>query len=67
MDDKRQAWANFVEAGPGIRFRWPFMPPSLMFSVNVMRGAYTIPQYGGANPTSSMSAPDSGMHYTLVE
>jgi hypothetical protein len=50
MDDKRQAWANFVEAGPGIRFRWPFMPPSLMFSVNVLRGAYTLPQYGARKP-----------------
>src|SRR5713226_6902271 len=50
MDDKRQAWANFVEAGPGMRFRWSFMPPSLMFSVNVMRGAYTLPQYGARKP-----------------
>ena len=50
MDDKRQAWANFVEAGPGIRFRWPFMPSSLMFSVNAMRGAYTLPQDGLRKP-----------------
>jgi tetratricopeptide (TPR) repeat protein len=44
MDNQRQAWANFAESGPGVRFRWPQMPPSLMFSVNVLRGAYTIPQ-----------------------
>jgi Tfp pilus assembly protein PilF len=50
MDDKRQPWANFAEAGPGLRFRWPWMPPSLMFSVNVLRGAYTIPQYGVRKP-----------------
>ncbi len=50
MDDKRQGWANFAEAGPGVRFRWPFMPPSLMFSVNLLRGAYTIPQYGARKP-----------------
>ncbi len=50
MDDKRQGWANFVEAGPGIRFRWPSMPKSLMFSVNVMHGAYTIPQDGVRKP-----------------
>ncbi len=50
MDDKRQGWANFVEAGPGIRFRWPWMPPSLMFSVNVTHGAYTIPQDGVRKP-----------------
>jgi tetratricopeptide (TPR) repeat protein len=50
MDDKRQPWANFAEAGPGIRFTWPFMPSSLMFSVNFLRGAYTIPQYGARKP-----------------
>jgi Tfp pilus assembly protein PilF len=47
MDNKRQAWANFAEAGPGIRFRWPFLPPSLMFSVNALRGAYTMRQNNG--------------------
>lgn len=50
VDDKHQGWANFVEVGPGIRFRWPWMPPSLMFSVNVMHGAYTIPQDGVRKP-----------------
>ena len=50
LDDKRQAWANFIEAGPGVRFRWAWMPPSLMFSVNVTHGAYTIPQYGARKP-----------------
>lgn len=50
LDDKRQAWANFAEAGPGLRFRTTWMPPSLMFSVNVMHGAYTIPQYGLRKP-----------------
>jgi hypothetical protein len=50
IDDKRQAWANFAEAGPGIRFRWPFMPPALMFTVNLLRGAYTLPQYGVRKP-----------------
>ena len=50
MDDKRQGWANFAEAGPGVRFRWPWMPNSLMFSVNFLRGAYTMPQYGARKP-----------------
>jgi len=50
MDDKRQAWANFAEAGPGIRFRWPWMPQSLLFSVSLLRGAYTIPQDGLRKP-----------------
>jgi Tfp pilus assembly protein PilF len=50
LDDKRQAWANFAEAGPGVRFRCSWMPPSLMFSVNVMHGAYTISQNGIRKP-----------------
>ena len=40
VDSKRQAWANFAEAGPGLRFRWAAMPPALVFSVNALRGAY---------------------------
>jgi Flp pilus assembly protein TadD len=39
-DTKRQAWANFVEAGPGLRFRWATLPPALVFSVNALRGSY---------------------------
>jgi len=27
-DNKRQLWANFVEFGPGVRFRAPAMPPA---------------------------------------
>jgi hypothetical protein len=41
-DSKRQYWANFIETGPGVRLRGPAMPPSMYFSVNVVRGAYTI-------------------------
>jgi hypothetical protein len=37
MDMNRQYWANFYELGPGFRFRWAHMPPSLLFSVNLMR------------------------------
>lgn len=40
-DAKREYWANFVEFGPGVRFRWDSMPPSLVFSVNLLRGIYT--------------------------
>ncbi len=42
VDVRRQYWANFVEFGPGYRFRWEGMPPSLVFSVNLLRGAYTL-------------------------
>jgi len=45
-DNKRRLWANFVEFGPGARFRVPAMPPALMFSVNTVRGVYTINQAG---------------------
>ncbi len=40
-DAKREYWANFAETGPGFRFRWDALPPSLVFSVNLLRGAYT--------------------------
>lgn len=42
LDAKRQYWANFIEAGPGVRFHMPNTPPSLLFSVNAMRGSYLI-------------------------
>lgn len=41
-DRLQQYWANFVETGPGIRFRFQGMPKSMLFSVNFLRGAYTI-------------------------
>ncbi len=41
-DPKQQYWANFVETGPGLRFRWNFLPPAMAFSVDLLRGAHTI-------------------------
>jgi Tfp pilus assembly protein PilF len=49
VDQKREPWANFVETGPGIRFRAPSMPKSLYMTVNYLRGSYTIKGY----PTGS--------------
>ncbi len=40
-DVQQQYWANVVETGPGVRFRWKAMPPSWVFAVNALRGAYT--------------------------
>ncbi|MFB3778187.1 MAG: tetratricopeptide repeat protein [Bryobacteraceae bacterium] len=40
-DLRREYWANAVEAGPGFRFRWKWMPAAWVFSVNALRGAYT--------------------------
>ena len=42
LDTKRQAWANFVETGPGIRFRWKGLPKSVVFTVDFMKGAYLL-------------------------
>ncbi len=39
-DVRGQYWANFCEAGPGLRFRTRAMPRSLWFSVNLLRGVY---------------------------
>jgi tetratricopeptide (TPR) repeat protein len=44
-DSRNWDWANYVETGPGLKFRWPWMPRSLVFSVSALRGAYTVPQF----------------------
>ncbi|HWQ56135.1 MAG TPA: tetratricopeptide repeat protein [Bryobacteraceae bacterium] len=40
-DVRRQYWANFVEFGPGARFRWTPLSDSLFFTLNLLRGAHT--------------------------
>lgn len=42
IDDQRQAWANFIETGPGIKIRANAMPQSMYITVNLLRGAYLI-------------------------
>lgn len=42
VDRNRQYWANAIEFGPGIRFRWKSMPPSWILSINFLRGVYTL-------------------------
>jgi len=42
LDSKRQRWANFIEVGPGIRFRAPMLPPSMFITVDLLSGAYLI-------------------------
>ena len=44
-DVKSLDWANYVETGPGIKFRWPWMPRALQFSASAVRGVYTVPQW----------------------
>ncbi len=41
-DREHQYWANYIETGPGLRFRSAAMPKSLLFSVNFLRGVYLI-------------------------
>lgn len=41
-DRLHQSWANYAETGPGLRFRFRDLPKGLLFSVNFLRGAYTV-------------------------
>ena len=41
-DAQRQYWANFVESGPGFRFRFDSLPASPMVSISFLRGAYLM-------------------------
>ncbi len=49
-DSLRQYWANFADMGPGVRFRLPETPKAMLFSFNLLRGAYTINQYNPRSP-----------------
>jgi tetratricopeptide (TPR) repeat protein len=42
FDVKRQYWANFIETGPGIRFRMSWMPKSANVTFSALRGIYLI-------------------------
>jgi Tfp pilus assembly protein PilF len=42
VDSQRQGWANFIETGPGFRFRADFMPPPMYLTVNLMQGKYLM-------------------------
>ena len=37
-DVKGERWANFFETGPGLRFRFKALPPSMAFTVHALRG-----------------------------
>ena len=50
-DAKSQYWANFFETGPGLRFRWAALPPSLVFSVNLLEGKYLFNLGNPGGPT----------------
>jgi len=42
LDDQRQYWANFGEGGLGIRFTGSFLPPSMYFTFEGLRGVYLV-------------------------
>ena len=47
-DSQRQYWANYVETGPGVRFRFDNSP--VLFSVSLLRGAYLVNQDNPRRP-----------------
>jgi tetratricopeptide (TPR) repeat protein len=47
-DAQRQYWANYVETGPGVRFRFDNSP--FLFSVSLLRGAYLFNEYNPRRP-----------------
>jgi len=50
VDRLGEYWANFVESGPGVRFKFQSLPKSMLFSVSVLRGVYTINQGNPRRP-----------------
>jgi tetratricopeptide (TPR) repeat protein len=48
-DVRRQYWANFVEAGPGLRIR-STLPDFPVISIGFVRGAYTVNDYNPRRP-----------------
>ena len=50
VDRLRQYWANYAEAGPGLRFRFKALPKSMLFSINFLRGVYTVNQDNPRRP-----------------
>ena len=52
-DTKRQYWANFIETGPGVRFRWSSLPPAVSFSLNALRGRNFVNEGNPRRPNFS--------------
>lgn len=49
-DMQGQYWANYVETGPGVKFKFESSRVPLLFSVNLLRGAYLINQGNPRGP-----------------
>jgi tetratricopeptide (TPR) repeat protein len=50
VDQLGQYWANYVETGPGVKFRFEGMPQPMTFSVSALRGAYLVNQGNSRRP-----------------
>jgi Tfp pilus assembly protein PilF len=42
VDAQRQYWANFLETGPGVRFRAAAMPAGMYVTVSLLHGVYLV-------------------------
>ena len=62
VDAKKQGWANFIETGPGIRFRTSGMPAGMFFTADAMRGAYLI---HGSYPQARFNDVRGGVWYAF--
>ena len=56
VDARRQWWGNFAETGPGLRFRWAGLPPSLSFRTDFLRGAYLADRQDNPHPRTYWDA-----------
>jgi tetratricopeptide (TPR) repeat protein len=50
VDMLGQYWANYVETGPGVKFKFEGSRIPMIFSVNLLRGAYLINQGNPRGP-----------------
>lgn len=50
VDRMRETWANFVDLGPGVRWRLRRMPQSMVWSLDFLRGRYLIAEGNPRGP-----------------
>ncbi len=50
FDRRREYYANFVEFGPGVRFRIPWIVPPLDLTISGLRGVYLVNDYNPRKP-----------------
>jgi Tfp pilus assembly protein PilF len=50
-DLKSQYWANFVESGPGLRVRMPWLRPGALLTANAVTGRYLVSDGNPRGPT----------------